>query len=324
MKRRTFIAGLGGATAWPLVARGQQPAMPIVGWLAAPPINASPALAFFRQGVADVGFVEGQNVAFEYRSAEFHAERFPSLANKLVQKQVSVIAAVSGLPAVNAARAATATIPIVFVVTTDPVPLGLVDSLNRPGGNLTGVMFLDTLILMKQFELMHELLPNEAPLGVLIDPNTEAADLEKSAATAGKTLARGIVIVHATSDQDFEKAFATVSRSRVAGLVVAYQPPFASRHVELAEMAARFKIPTMYGPADLATSGGLISYGASLSDVFRRAGNYAGKILVGATPADLPVEQPSKFELKINLKTAKALGLNVPASLLARADEVIE
>jgi putative ABC transport system substrate-binding protein len=324
MRRRDFITLVSGAAAWPLAARAQQPAAPVIGWLSIVTPEASPALPFFHRGLADLGYIEGRNLEIIYRWAEFHPERFPALAADLVQSHVSLIAAVSGVPAVLAAKAASATMPIVFVVPTDPVQLGLVASLNRPGGNLTGVAALNAPVLMKQIELMHELLARNGPIAVLVEPNVEATDLENSVEVAAQNLGRRTIVIHAANDAEFEPAMVTAKRAQVAGLVVTAQPLFVSRHQQLAAVIARYAIPTVYAPAELATSGGLMSYGASVFDIFRRAGNYAGKILAGAKPADLPVELPTKFELKINLKTAKALGLTIPPSMLARADEVIE
>ena len=325
MKRRQFITLLGGAAAaWPFAARAQQPAMPVIGFLTIVSPNSTPVLPLFRQGLAELGYVEGRNVSVEYRYAEFHPERLPALASDLAMARVALIVAASGVPAVLAAKAASATIPIVFVLPTDPVQLGLVGSLNRPGGNLTGVAALNAPVLTKQIELMAELLPTPAPIAVVIDPAVEAADLESSAQIAAQTLGRNVIVIHAASADDFEPALATARQRQVAGLVFTAQPLFVSQHRQLAAIVARYAIPAVYAPADLAASGGLMSYGASIYEMFRRVGNYAGKILAGAKPADLPVELPTKFELKLNLKTAKALGITFPTALLVRADEVIE
>jgi ABC-type uncharacterized transport system substrate-binding protein len=324
MKRREFITVLGaGAVAWPLVARGQQSLTPRVGWLSFASPESSPALPFFQQGLADAGYVEGRNLVLEYRWARSHPELFPTLAVELVQSRVSVIAAVSGVPAARAAKAATSTIPIVFITPGDPVQSGLVASLNRPGGNLTGLTMTNTVLTAKQIELMHELLPAGRPLAIMSDPNTEADDLEANARLAERTLGRPIIIVYAGSEKGFDAAL-RVAQEKASGLIVPDRPLFVSRHAQIAALVARSSIPTMFHPADLAASGGLISYGASTFDMFRRAGLFVGKILNGARPADLPVEQPTRIELKINLKAAKALGLEIPPSLLARADEVIE
>jgi putative ABC transport system substrate-binding protein len=325
MKRREFITVLGaGAVAWPLVARGQQSLTPRVGWLSFASPESSPALPFFQQGLADVGYVEGRNVVLEYRWARSHPELFPTLAAELVQSRVSVIAAVSGVPAARAAKAATSTIPIVFITPGDPVQSGLVASLNRPGGNLTGLTMTNTVLTGKQIELMHEILPSSRPLAIMSDPNTESDDLETNARLAERTLGRPIIIVYAGSEKDFDAALVSIAKEKASGLIVPDRPLFVSRHTQIAALVARSRIPTMFHPADLAASGGLISYGASTFDMFRRAGLFVGRILNGARPADLPVEQPTRIELKINLKAAKTLGLEIPPTLLARADEVME
>jgi putative tryptophan/tyrosine transport system substrate-binding protein len=296
VKRREFIALLGGAAAWPAVARAQQAAMPKVGWLSFASPDSSPALPFFQQGLADLGYIEGQNVVLEYRWARSHPELFPALATDLVQSNVSVIAAVSGVPAARAAKAATTTIPIVFITPGDPVLLGLVTSLNRPGGNLTGLTMTNTVLTMKQIELLNEMLPSAGPLAIISDPNTEAADLESNARLAEQTLGRRVIIVYAANQDDFSMALDAISKQNAAGLVVPDRPLFVSRHAQLAALVARYAIPTVFPPADLAVSGGLMSYGASTFDMFRRAGVFVGKILNGAKPSELPVEQPTKIE----------------------------
>jgi putative tryptophan/tyrosine transport system substrate-binding protein len=326
MRRRDFIT-LIGATAgvtWPLAAWAQQPAMSVVGWLSLVSLENSPALPFFQKGLADLGYVEGQNLKIEYRSARYHAELLPSLAVELVQARVSVIAAVSGAPSAHAAKAATTTIPIVFITPGDPVQQGLVASLNRPGGNLTGVTITNTALTLKQIELLNELLPGSAPLAILSDPTFEPEDLVTNAGKAGQSLGRRIIIVHTTNENDFDTAVASAVQQKASGLVVPDRPLFIARHEQLAVVISRYRIPAIYPPADLARSGGLMSYGASTFDVFRRAGQLVGKILQGDKPADIPVEQPTRIMLKINLKTAKALGITFPTSLLVRADEVIE
>ena len=323
MRRRAFIAGLGSAAAWPVVARGQQSAKPVIGWLSITTPGATPALPYFQKGLAELGYIESRNVDFDYRWAEFHPERFPALAADLVQKQVSLIAAVSGQPAIRAAKNATAEIPIVFLITDDPVRLGLVESLNRPGGNLTGVAAVTASVVMKQIELMNEVFPGSSPIDLLIDP-TEAADIENAARIADQKLNRRVNVVRAASEADFDSALTTVTNDKAAALVVTAQPLFVTHYVQLARIVARYAIPTVYSPVDLAKSGGLMSFGGSIFDMFHRLGNLAGKVLAGAKPAELPVELPTKFELKLNLKIAKALGINFPLSVLARADEVIE
>jgi putative ABC transport system substrate-binding protein len=324
VKRRTFITLLGGAAAWPWAARAQQPTQAVVGWLSVVSPEGSPALPYFQQGLGDLGYVEKQNLRIEYRWARYHPELLRPLAVDLVRAGVSVIAAVSGAPSALAARAASSTIPIVFITPGDPVQQGLVASLNRPGGNLTGLTMTNTSLMRKQIELLNELLPGNAPIAILSVPDFEPEDLETNARQAGQVLGRPIVIVDAASESDFETALATVVHDKAHGLVVPDRPLFIARHEQLATLVSRYGIPTIYPPADLARSGGLMSYGASTLDVFRRAGQYVGKILQGAKPADIPVEQPTKIALKINLRTAKALGLTMPMSLLVRADEVIE
>ena len=324
MRRREFIGLLAAAATWPVAARAQQPALPIVGWLTLVSPEGSPALPYFKEGLAELGYIEGQNLKIEYRWARYHPELFPSLAADLVHSGVSVIAAVSGSPSALAAKAATTTIPIVFITPGDPVQQGLVASLNRPGGNLTGLTMTNTSLTRKQIELLDELLPGTAPFAVLSDPTFEAEDLETNARQAAQALGRRIVLVNAANENDFDTALATAAQNNAIGLVVPDRPLFIARHQQLAELVSRYRIPTIYPPADLARSEGLMSYGASTFDVFKRAGQLVGKVLQGAKPADIPVEQPTKITLKINLKTAKALGLTVPLPLLGRADEVIE
>jgi putative tryptophan/tyrosine transport system substrate-binding protein len=325
VRRRKFITLLGGVAAtWPLAARGQQSTQAIIGWLSVVSPEGSPALPYFQQGLSDFGYVEGQNLRIEYRWARYHPELLRSLAVDLVGAGVSVIAAVSGAPSALAARAATSAIPVVFITPGDPVQQGLVASLNRPGGNLTGLTMTNTSLMQKQIELLNELLPGSAPLAILSVPDFEPEDLETNARQAGQVLGRPVVIVNAASESDFDPALTTVVQDKASGLVVPDRPLFIARHEQLAALVSRYRIPAIYPPADLARSGGLMSYGASTLDVFRRAGQYVGKILQGAKPADIPVEQPTKITLKINLRTAKALGLNVPPLLLARADEVFE
>jgi putative ABC transport system substrate-binding protein len=322
--RRAFIAALGGAAAWPLVARGRQPLVPIIGWLSVLSPESAPAVPYFQRGLADLGYFEGQNITIEYRWARNHPELFPSLAADLVQANVSVIAAVSGAPSARAARAATTDIPIVFLMPGDPVQEGLVASLGRPGGNLTGVTVTNTVLIRKQIELLNELLPGDAPLAVISDPNIEAESMQSNVQVAEQALGRHVIVVNAGTENDFDAAFTTIALNKASGLIVPDRPLFISRHDQLAGLAARYRIATIYPPADLARSGGLMSYGASTLDTFRRAGQFVGRILQGAKPADMPVEQPTKIELKINLKTAKTLGLEMPTSILLRANEVIE
>jgi putative ABC transport system substrate-binding protein len=324
MRRREFIAVLGGAVAWPMVARGEQPSMPVIGWLSVVSPESAPALPYFQRGLADLGFIEGQNLRIEYRWARNHPELFPSLAADLVRAKVSVIAAVSVAPSAHAAQTATTDIPVVFLMPGDPVQEGLVASLSRPGGNLTGVTITNTVLIQKQIELLNELLPGEAPLSIISDPNIEAESLQRNVLTAEQTLGRRVILVNVASENDFDTAFDTVVLGGARGLIVPDRPLFISRHDQLARMAARHRIPTIYPPADLALSGGLMSYGASTLDMFRRTGQLVGQVLHGAKPADIPVEQPIKIELKLNVKTANTLGLEIPTSILLRANEVIE
>jgi putative ABC transport system substrate-binding protein len=298
--------------------------MPKVGWLSFASPESSPALPFFKQGLRDLDYIEGHNLRIEYAWARSHPELFPDLAGGLVRANVAVIAAVSGAPAARAAKAATDTIPIVFITPGDPVQQGLVTSLNRPGGNLTGLTMMNTSLAAKQIELMHETLPAGAAIAVMSDPSTEGEELENTARQAGQTLGRRILIIPTAREDDFETAVTTVANEGKAGLVVPDRPLFVSRHNQLAALIVRHSIPAIFPPADLAASGGLMSYGASTFEMFRRAGVFVGKILQGTKPAELPVEQPTRITLKVNLKAAKLLGLTIPPALLARADEVIE
>jgi putative ABC transport system substrate-binding protein len=322
--RREFITLLGGAVAWPLGARAQQATMPKIGWLSSASPESSVAMPFFKQGLADLDYVEGRNVVIEYAWARSHPELFPSLASGLVRANVAVIAAVSGAPAARAAMAVTSVIPIVFITPGDPVQQGLVHTLNRPSANVTGLTMMNTSLAAKQMELMNEVIPAGAAIAVLSDPNIENEELESTARLAGQKLGRRIVIIPTASESDFETAIAAVSKEGSVGLVVPDRPLFTIGHNQLAALISRKSIPAVFPPADLSTSGGLMSYGASTFDMFRRAGVFVGKILRGAKPADMPVEQPTRITLKVNLKAAKRLGLTLPPTLLARADEVIE
>jgi putative ABC transport system substrate-binding protein len=326
MRRREFIAGLGSAAAWPVVARAQQPAMPVIGWLSYQSVEVEykDVTVPFLQGLKETGYVEGQNVAIEYRWAENQLDRLPALAADLVRRRVAVIVA-AATPAAQAAKAATTTIPIVFSVGTDPVALGLVASLNRPGGNLTGIANLNVELGPKRLQLLRELIPNAALFGVLADPvaagtQSSIADLQG----AGRTLGLHLIVVNATTDRDLEPAFASLSQQRV-GAVLVIASTFYSRHLEqLAALAARYALPAIYAFREFALAGGLMSYGTSVGYFYHQVGIYTGRILKGDKPADLPVEQVTKLELVINLKTAKALGLTIPETLLATADEVIQ
>jgi putative ABC transport system substrate-binding protein len=326
MKRREFITLLGGAgAAWPLVARAQQPAMPVIGFLAGPSAGESRStLAGFRLGLRQAGYIEGQNVHIAFRWAEGRYDRFPELATELASLPVAVIAAISA-PAALAAISATKTIPIVFASSADPVKLGIVASLNRPGGNATGVAFLQSELVGKHFELLHEMLPKAAVMGLLLNPTSANAETQAAAVPAAtQALGLRIIIQNASNDQELDTSLASFSQQGVGGLVVASDPFFYGRRERLASMAARHRLPTMNNDREYVAEGGLISYGASTTDAYRQVGVFTGWILKGNKPADLPVQQVTKLELVINLKTAKALGLEVPPTLLARADEVIE
>jgi putative tryptophan/tyrosine transport system substrate-binding protein len=324
VRRRRFLTALGGAAVWPLAAGAQQKAVPVIGYLSSySPSN--PFVAAFRQGLSEVGYVEGQNMAIEYRWAEDRYERLPALAADLVARKVDVIAASGGDLSSRAAKSATSTIPIVSVIGGDPVAAGLVASLARPGGNLTGVSFLDVELMPKRLELLSELVPQANVIALLVNPGDPNADrIIRDAQEAARSKGVQLPILKASTESEIDAAFATLVELRAGALLVGADPFFLTRREQLAALASRHAIPAIYSLKNFAASGGLISYGTSLTAVYRQLGIYAGKILKGEKPADLPVEQPTRFELVINLKTAKALGITVPQSLLARADEVIE
>jgi putative tryptophan/tyrosine transport system substrate-binding protein len=328
MIRRDFITLLGGAAvAWPLAARGQQPAMPAVGLLdQRSPDELGDRLRGFREGLKEAGFVEGESVAIEYRWAKGQYDRLPELAAELVRRQVGVIAATGGHPAAFAAKAATTTIPVVFISSDDPVRLGLVASLARPGSNLTGINFFSGELTAKRLELLHELVPAATRVAVLVNPantvNVEATLKEVGLAARGIGLQ--VQILNASTIREINAAFATFVHERPDALLVGIDPFFNSRRTQLVHLATRYAIPASYPARDFAEAGGLMSYGANIADAWRQVGSYVGRILKGAKPADLPVVQSTKFELIINAQTATMLGLTVPAQLLARADGVIE
>jgi putative ABC transport system substrate-binding protein len=326
VKRRAFISLLGGVAAWPLAARAQQP-IPTIGFLhSQSPEALADALPGFRQGLKEAGYSEGENVAIEYRWAENQLDRLPALAGDLVRKGVAVIVAGGGSATPLVAKAVTTAIPVVFNMGDDPVKLGLVPSLSRPGGNLTGVNFFAVELTAKRLELLRELVPGAARVAVLVNP-ANPADSEPivhDAQAAARAMGLQILVLEATSSKEIDAAFATLARERPDALLVGTGPPLTARRVQLAQLAAYHKIPAIYALRQNVEIGGLISYGASLREAYRQVGIYSGRILKGASPSDLPVVQSTKFELVINAQTARMLGLDVPPTLLARADEVIE
>jgi putative ABC transport system substrate-binding protein len=326
VKRRDFIALIGGAAAaWPLAARAQQTSMPVIGVLSGRSLDDSKEFVdAFGKGLNETGFFEHRNVAIEYRWAENHVDRLPTLAAELVHRQVAVILAVGGVPPTQAAKAGTSTIPIVFIIGGDPVKLGLVATLNQPGGNVTGVTILSGALTAKRLELLRELRP-QASVACLVNPSspeaeTQLTDIREAARTTGKDLR----LLNVRNDQELDAAFATLVREQIGGLLVANDAFFVGRREQIVALAARNAIPAMYFLREFAAVGGLMSYGNSLADAYHRVGISTGKILRGVKPADLPVEQAVKIELVLNLKTAKALGITFPITLLGRADEVIE
>jgi len=325
MRRRAFIRMIAdSAVAWPLTARAQQSAMPVVGFLSSRSATDSALqVAAFRQALSEAGYVEGRNVAIDYRWAEGQYDRLQGMAEQLVGRRVSVIFA-SG-PAAHVAKVATRSIPIVFVSGEDPVKFGLVASFNKPGGNVTGVTTFNAVLGSKRFELLHELVPNAAMVALLVNPQYPSAESEiREMRAAAHSIGRNLVVLNASTESEIDAAFVELAQQGVGGLIVTGDPFFVSRREKLVALAARHMLPTIYVQREFAVAGGLIGYGTNITDAYRQAGIYAGRILKGAKPADLPVVQPTKFDFVINLKTARVLGLDISPKLLALASEVIE
>jgi putative tryptophan/tyrosine transport system substrate-binding protein len=326
MNRRDLLTLIGGVAVWPVATRAQQEGMmPVVGFLNPNSPDATPASTMaFLEGLKEGGYVEGRNVAIEYRWAEGHNDRLPALAADLVRRQVKMIVA-GGDPAALAAKAATTTIPIVFQLGADPVKAGLVARLNRPGGNITGVTNISTTLAAKRLELLHQLAPDAATIAILVDPTGPASDTQRSdLQEAASALGLQLLVLNAGNDQEIDAAFAIVVQQRVGALLLTDTTFFNARREQLIALSRFNAVPTMYTFREFAVAGGLISYASHIADAWRRAGNYVARILNGERPGDLPIQQPTKFELVINLKTAKTLGLTIPESFLLRADEVIE
>ena len=325
LTRREFITLLGGAAAaWPLAARAQQPALPIIGFISGDLSGLDDRLNAFRTGLSEIGYVDGRNAAIEYRLAEGQSERLPALMGDLIRVPATIIAA-GGLPAVLAAKAATATLPIAFYVGADPIEMGIVASLNRPSGNLTGVTGLSVELVPKRLELLHEMVPTATIAALLVNPtNPNAARQTRELHAAALTLGLKLHVLHASNERDFEAVFASIAGLQAGALVIGADGLFIRHGKELGALTVRHLVPVIFQDRAFVAAGGLASYGASITDAYRLVGVYTGRMLKGEKPGDLPVQAPTKYELTINLKTAKALGLEVPPSLLARADEVIE
>src|SRR5712691_11079167 len=327
MRRRNFIRLLAGAAAaWPRTARAQRRSIPTIGFLSTrSPGEAADLTLAFRQGLKEIGIVEGENVSLDFRWANLQYDRLPALSAKLVRNRVAVIAAVGGIHSGLAAKAATSTIPVVFVSAGDPVEFGLVPSLSRPGGNITGISMVTVALAPKRLELLHESVPPSGAIAVLVNPTSPYLEPEtKDVQAAARTLGRAIRVFNARAEREIDTAFATLVQQRAAAVLVSGDPFFDSQRDRLVALAARHALPAIYQWREFATIGGLMSYGSSITDAYRQAGVYTGRILKGAKPADLPVIQPTTYELVINLKTARVLGLTIPPSILARADEIIQ
>jgi len=329
VRRREFLTLLGAAAASPIVARAQQQTMPVIGFLSGYPAESftpeiQPYIAAFRRGLSEAGYTDGQNVAIEYRWAENQSSRLPVLAAELARRKVAVLVSTGGAASTLAAKAATNTIPIVFTTGGDPVKLGLVASLNRPGGNATGVTMLSNVLTAKRLELVNEVVPSASAIGFLVDPNNPNAAAETSDAEVGaRTIGKRVVLLRASTEHEIDIAFAALAKQRIEALVAAGEVFFESRRSQIVALAAQLAVPAVYN-REFASAGGLMGYGSNIADAYRQAGIYAGRILKGEKPADLPVQQTVKVELVLNLKTAKTLGITFPLSLLGRADEVIE
>jgi putative ABC transport system substrate-binding protein len=326
IKRRSFITLLGGAVAWPLAARAQQSAMPVIGFLSSrSPGESAGVVAAFRQGLREIGFIEGRNLAIAFRWAEGRYDRLPALAAELVGLPVTLLFSAGGPPTAFAAKAATSTIPIVFSAVGDPVEIGLVPSLSRPSGNITGMAVFNAALAEKRIELMKELMPTVGVIGHLLNPSDQMSEIEsKGALAAARALGIQLRVFNASSENELDAAFAAVAKLSASALVVSGEPFFDSQRERIVALSSRHGVAGVYAWREYVLAGGLVSYGTDLPDSYRQAAIYAGRILKGEKPANLPVMQPTKFHLAVNLKTAKVLGLTVPPTLLARADEVIE
>jgi putative ABC transport system substrate-binding protein len=326
MRRREFITVVGSAMAWRRMAQAQQPAVPMIGFLGAPS-SASYAqnAAAIRRGLSEAGYVEGRNVTIEYRWADGQYDRLPALASELVGKRVAAIVAIGGAPSVIAAKNATSTIPIVFTMTADPVQLGLVTSFNRPGGNITGIAILGVALEAKRLEMLHELVPTAKLIGVVVNPKNPQFEIQTDElAAASRSTGQEILVLKASTNSEIDDAFATLADRRAGAVIIGQDTFFTSQPIQFAALAKRYAIPAISPWREHVSAGILLSYGANITDAYRQAGNYTGRVLKGERPAELPIMQPTKFELVINLKTAKTLGVEIPPMLLSTAEEVIE